>query len=65
MRAFARSSLTPSLVAFLAANGPKSGGFVDTNLHDWLPDEHLAWFVLEAVEELDLEPCHASYRADG
>ena len=24
------------------------------NLKDWLPDDHLAWFVLEAVEELDL-----------
>ncbi len=35
------------------------------NLRDWLPDEHLAWFVLEAVDELDLEPFHASYRADG
>ena len=24
------------------------------SLRDWLPDDHLAWFVLDAVEELDL-----------
>jgi transposase len=35
------------------------------NLKDWLPQDHLAWFVLEAVSELDLEPFHAAYRADG
>ena len=35
------------------------------SLKDWLPDEHLAWFVLEAVEELDLSDFYASYRADG
>jgi hypothetical protein len=23
---------------------------------DWLDDDHLAWFVSEAIEELDLEP---------
>src|SRR2546426_4201000 len=35
------------------------------DLHDWLDDDHLAWFVIEAVEELDLETFYASYRADG
>ncbi|MGH2957615.1 MAG: transposase [Solirubrobacterales bacterium] len=35
------------------------------DLRDWLPEDHLAWFVIEAVEELDLEPFYASYRADG
>jgi transposase len=35
------------------------------DLRDWLPDDHLAWFVIEAVDELDLEPFYASYRADG
>ena len=24
-----------------------------------------AWFVIEAIEELDIEPFYASYRADG
>lgn len=35
------------------------------DLHDWLDEDHLAWFVIEAIEELDLAPFYASYRADG
>jgi transposase len=35
------------------------------DLRDWLPTEHLAWFVLEAVDQLDLEPFLRGYRADG
>jgi transposase len=35
------------------------------NMRDWLPEGHLAWFVIEAVAELDLGPFYASYRADG
>jgi hypothetical protein len=23
------------------------------DLHDWLDEDHLAWFVIEAIEELD------------
>ena len=32
---------------------------------DWLPEGHLAWFVLETVGQLDLAPFYASYRVDG
>src|SRR3954447_6334692 len=32
---------------------------------DWLPEDHLAWFVIEAVEAFDLGPFYADYRADG
>jgi transposase len=35
------------------------------DLRDWLDDDHLAWFVIDAVRELDLEPFYADYRADG
>src|SRR5918995_3112908 len=35
------------------------------DLRDWLPEDHLAWFVIEAIEELDLEPFYGSYRTDG
>jgi transposase len=35
------------------------------DLRDWLDEDHLAWFVIEAIEELDLEPFYAFYRADG
>src|SRR5215210_9049990 len=32
---------------------------------DWLPEGHLAWFVLESVGQLDLAAFYASYRLDG
>jgi transposase len=35
------------------------------SLREWLPEDHLAWFILAAAEELDLEPFYAGYRADG
>lgn len=35
------------------------------SLRDWLPEDDLAWFVLDAVDELDLGPIYARYRADG
>lgn len=35
------------------------------DLRDWLPEGHLAWFVIEAIDELDLGPFYASYRVDG
>src|SRR6266550_4335727 len=35
------------------------------DLHDWLDEDHLAWFVIEAIEELDLDAFYASYRVDG
>lgn len=35
------------------------------DLRDWLPDGHLAWFVIEAVSELDLSEFLADYRQDG
>jgi transposase len=34
-------------------------------LHDWLTEDHLAWFVLDAVDELDLAPFYGEYREDG
>src|SRR5215207_9850223 len=35
------------------------------SLREWLPEDHLAWFVIEAVEEMDLGEFYAEYRADG
>src|SRR2546427_8251433 len=32
---------------------------------DWLPEDHLAWFVLASVEEMDLSAFYGSYRQDG
>lgn len=35
------------------------------DMRDWLDDDHLAWFVLDAVDEIDLTPFLADYRDDG
>ena len=35
------------------------------SLREWLPEDHLAWFVLDAVAEMDLAAFYADYRADG
>jgi transposase len=35
------------------------------DLRDWLPDSHLAWFILDVVDQLDLGPFLRAYRADG
>jgi transposase len=35
------------------------------SLREWLPDGHLAWFVIDAVAALDLKPFYAIYRDNG
>jgi transposase len=35
------------------------------SLRDWLPEDHLAWFVIETLGRLDLGEFYAAYRADG
>ena len=35
------------------------------SIAEWLPEGHLAWFVLDAVSEMDLSAFYARYRHDG
>src|SRR5512132_2055466 len=35
------------------------------SLREWLADDHLAWCVLEVVDELDLAAFYGAYREDG
>jgi transposase len=32
---------------------------------DWLPEDHLVWFVLDVIAELDLSAFYAEFRLDG
>jgi transposase len=41
------------------------GLLLPPSLSEWLPDDHLAWFVLAVVEEMDLAGFYAAYRQDG
>jgi hypothetical protein len=35
------------------------------DVRDWLAEDHLAWFVIDAVAEMDLDAFYAAYRQDG
>src|ERR687891_811780 len=35
------------------------------SVREWLPGGHLAWYLLDVVERLDLDGVYGEYRADG
>ena len=35
------------------------------DMADWLPEDHLAWFVIDVVDAIDLDRFRRSYRRDG
>src|SRR5215212_3442428 len=35
------------------------------DVREWLPEDHFAWFVLDAVAQMDLAAFYGAYRADG
>ena len=41
---------------------PDQGLLLPPSLRDWLPEDHLAHFVSDTVDELDLEPFLGKYR---
>jgi transposase len=43
----------------------EQGFLLPPDVRDWLPADHLAWFVIDAVSEMDLAAFYAAYRADG
>ena len=46
--------------------GRREQGFLlPPDVRDWLPADHLAWFVIDAVAAMDLAAFYAAYRADG
>ena len=44
---------------------PDQGLLLPTSLSEWLPEDHLAYFISDAVEAMDLEAFHARYEGDG
>ncbi|MCA8977366.1 MAG: IS1182 family transposase [Planctomycetes bacterium] len=43
----------------------RQGFLLPPSPSDWLPDSHLAWFVIDAVEQLDIDRLLAKYRSGG
>ena len=41
------------------------GFLLPPDVRDWLPADHLAWFVIDAVGQMDLAAFYGAYRADG
>lgn len=35
------------------------------SLREWLPDDHLVWFIADTVDQLDLKAIVAGYRESG
>jgi hypothetical protein len=35
------------------------------DLTDWVPDDHVVWSILGAVDQMDLGAFYGAYRADG
>jgi hypothetical protein len=46
-------------------SGREQGFLLPPDVRDWLPADHLAWFVIDAVAQMDLSGFYAAYRADG
>ena len=44
---------------------PEQDLLLPPSLSDWLPEGHLAYFISEVVEELDLRVFYAPYEGDG
>src|SRR5919198_1687434 len=43
----------------------EQGFLLPPDVREWLPADHLAWFVIDAVAEMDLADFYGAYRADG
>jgi len=43
----------------------EQGYLMPPSLRDWLKGDHLAWFVVDAVGQMDLVELYVSYRRDG
>src|SRR5918911_1303389 len=49
---------------FLAADREQAF-LLPPDVRDWLPEGHFAWFVIDAVAQMDLDAFYAAYRQDG
>src|SRR4051812_48716407 len=49
---------------FLAADREQAF-LLPPDVREWLPEGHFAWFVIDAVERMEIAAFYAAYRADG
>lgn len=41
------------------------GYLLPPTLSDWLAEDHLAWFIIDAIEQIDISVFYENYRSDG
>jgi transposase len=49
---------------FIESRG-EQGFLLPPDVRDWVAPDHLAWFVIDAVKEMELGAFYSAYRADG
>ena len=49
----------------LLAGDRDQASLLPPDVRDWLPADHLTWFILDVVDQLDLGPFLKAYRVDG
>jgi transposase len=53
-------------MAYNFRGGNRDQGFLlPPDIRDWIPESDLAWFVVDAVKEMDLQRFYRKYRRDG
>ena len=50
---------------FRKASDPRQSFLFPPSPTDWLPEDHLVWFILDTVEQLDIDPLLDKYRVSG
>jgi len=50
---------------FIRSDDPKQTLLLPPSIRDWLPKDHLCWFVSDSVEALDIDPILDRYRTSG
>jgi len=56
---------TGDMARFKQGLNVDQGLLLPPSLRDWLPEGHLAWFIMDAVDSLDIDMLLDSYRASG
>lgn len=66
MLAFWGAAAHDASMAYRFVSGDRAQQFLmPPDMADWLPEDHLAWFVIDVVDQVDLDRFRREYRADG
>jgi len=55
----------PGMAQNLIACDREQSFLLPADVRDWLSEDHLAWFVIDAIGVMDASAFYAAYREDG